>query len=149
LLRRGEQRETVLELAASLRGHEVSEVLRHAVAWPLSVPRGLSRLAHRGEEGEGVFGVHRCGSFHEVLEQLADEEVLLWVLADPCAMARDMCAESTEQLGVGDHDRPLPAVALEVRLMALTQEHDGGGTIIRRAERKVSVEFGAVPIGGA
>src|SRR5699024_11583448 len=81
LLRRGEQRETVLELAASLRGHEVREVLRHAVAWPLSVPRGLSRLAHRGEEGEGVFGVHRCGSFHEVLDELAEEEVLLRVMA--------------------------------------------------------------------
>lgn len=105
------------------------------------------RLAHRGEEGEGVLGVHRCGSFHEVLDELTDEEALVRMPPGPGAIVGDVGVQRVEVLGIGDHDCLFPPVALEMRGAALAQEHDRSSTATCRAEREIPAVVVAVPVG--
>src|SRR5699024_10420119 len=106
----------------SMGGDNVGEVLSSFLLPREAVPRRLPCVAHALDEVDLIVETHCGWTFHELMNHLLDEEVLLRVVMDPSLVPDYVLPESLEDLGIGHDDGLLPAVLLEGDLAPLAEQ---------------------------
>src|SRR5699024_6507415 len=137
---------TLLELPLRMQGHQVGELLRGALLRPVAVAGTLTGGAHGLDESDLVLTAHNPWSFREVLDKLADEEVLPWVRAPPDRIPNDVPAQALQQFRIRHHDGLLPAVCLQMTHVPDAQQHDDALPASRRAVGEIALVAVAVPV---
>src|SRR5690606_12719561 len=142
----GQHLPALFELPPGMQRQQVGELLGSRVQRALAVPCAFTGVTHGLDKHDLILIAHDPWSLREVLNELADEEVLSWVLTPPRTVAHDVSVQLLQQLGVRHDDGVLPSACQEMAYVPDAQQHHDALSSATRAVREVTLITVAVTV---